>query len=103
MKRGAPLLAEFARSGDFRQREIAVPLVRDLCFYALSWRVRILVVQPPISPLALLILSDPLKQMHATKIRPQSRRHIDLGVSDLPEEEKSTGDRRLEWIVSSRS
>ncbi len=52
----------------------------------LSVRMRIPVVQPAVAPLPLLILGNRLQQMHATEIRPQSRRHINLGIGQLPKQ-----------------
>jgi len=43
-------------------------------------------IQPAVTPLALLVLGDPLDQVRPAEIRPQDRRHINLGVSQLPQQ-----------------
>src|ERR1035438_10492843 len=54
---------------------------------SLERRVPVTVVQPAIAPLALLVFRDALEQVQPAKIRPQSRGHVDLCVSELPQQE----------------
>src|ERR1017187_5461260 len=43
--------------------------------------------QPAITAVAFLIFLDAFEQLHAAEIRPQRRRHIDLRIGQLPEQE----------------
>jgi hypothetical protein len=42
--------------------------------------------QPAISPLALLVFRNSLKQMYPTELRPQCGSYIDFSVSQLPQQ-----------------
>src|SRR6185312_2721229 len=47
------------------------------------WRI----VESAVTAIALLIIGNTFKQVHAAEFGPQSRRHINFGVSQLPEKE----------------
>src|SRR6266852_377150 len=83
--RTAAVAMRFSKRSKFRSEKARLQL---LVVRRMLWiRMRFPVIQPAIAPLPLLVFGDTFKQMHSPKIWPQCRRHVNLGICQLPQQE----------------